>query len=262
MNTPSSVATAPPLIQAQGVTVRRDGQVVVNGVDLAIHPGEIVTIVGPNGAGKSSLLQALLGLIPLHGGQVARHPGLVIGYVPQKVHVDMVLPLQVTDFVALSRRPGADLTPEAVLHRVGCAFLARRPVSALSGGEMQRVLLARALMRRPNLLVLDEPAQGLDMSGQQEFHASLDSLRREMTLGVLLVSHDLHFVMAATDRVFCLNRHICCSGTPQTVRTDPGFLSLFGNDVASMGVYHHHHDHTHHHWHPDPTHPPTGEDAP
>ncbi|MBF0125793.1 MAG: metal ABC transporter ATP-binding protein [Magnetococcales bacterium] len=230
-----------PLLAARGVTVRRGGETVLREVDLAIGCREIVTIIGPNGAGKSTLLSALLGLTPLAGGRVERHPRLVVGYVPQRLRIDPALPLTVERFIALSA-PGVAPDPE-LLRRLGCERLGRRPMHGLSGGETQRVLLARALSRRPNLLVLDEPAQGMDMAGEQQLYAFIEQLRQEEGLAALLVSHNLHFVMAGADHVVCLNRHVCCSGTPTAVCATPEFQLLFGEKVPGLGYYQHHHDH-------------------
>ena len=262
--TPPHPAPAPPLIAIRGVDVRRGGRAILREVDLEVHRREIVTIIGPNGAGKSTLLQAVLGLIPVDSGTVERAANLTIGYVPQRLRIAETMPLPVADFIHLSK-PGRDghpafpETPE-LLARLGCDTLLDHPMDALSGGEMQRVLLARALVRRPNLLVLDEPAQGMDVAGERDLHQFLEALRSEWWMGVLLVSHDLHFVMATTDRVVCLNRHVCCSGTPSAVCVDPEFLSLFGEQVSGFGIYQHRHDHAHHR-HAPPITRPGGEQA-
>lgn len=234
-----------PLLSAHALCVRRQRHTIIHNVELAVHAREIVTLVGPNGGGKTTLLHALLGLIPASDGEVRRRGDLVAGFVPQRMQGDPVLPLRVREFMALSHRAGVSPTPEGVLERLGCGVLLDRPLHALSGGETQRVLLGRALMRRPNLLVLDEPAQGVDMGGVQEIYALLESLRREDGMGVLMVSHDIHFVMATTDRVLCLNRHLCCSGEPILVSHHPEFRALFGEIPVGVSVYPHHHDHRH-----------------
>ncbi|MEO5345285.1 MAG: metal ABC transporter ATP-binding protein [Magnetococcus sp. YQC-9] len=231
------------LLSARALSVQRGGEMLLREVDLAVHEKEIVTIIGPNGAGKSTLLTALLGLIPLSGGVVERRPGVVIGYVPQRLKVDAVLPMTVARFIALS---AAGRPPDwETLRHLGCERLLDRPLYALSGGEMQRVLLARALSRDPHLLVLDEPAQGLDLAGEELLHGFLETLRRQRGVASLLVSHDLHFVMAGADRVICLNRHVCCSGSPTAVRATPEFRLLFGERIPGVGYYQHHHDHCH-----------------
>ncbi|MGC2856352.1 ATP-binding cassette domain-containing protein [Novispirillum sp. DQ9] len=237
--------TAPPLLAARGVTLRRDGTLLLDAVDLDVADGEIVTIVGPNGAGKTTLLRVLMGLDRADAGSVERRPGLRVGYVPQRLHVDPILPLTVRGFLGLSgnRDPQAART---ALDRVGIADRAEAQVSRLSGGELQRAVLARALLRRPHLLLLDEPTQGVDVGGMAELYRLIGDIRRDQRCGVLMVSHDLHVVMGATDTVVCLNRHVCCTGHPHDVSRDPRYQSLFGREVAGqLAVYTHHHDHAH-----------------
>ena len=259
----STKTVSPPLLLVRGVSVHQGNRTILHHIDLEVNLREIVTIIGPNGAGKSTLLEAILGLVPLKSGRVTYHPDLCIGYVPQRIQVDATLPLPVVDFIRLSQTRGMpSLPPEEFLYALGCDTLLDRPLGMLSGGEMQRVLLARALVRRPNLLVLDEPTQGMDVAWEKTLYDFLEFLSQEENMGLLLVSHDLRFVMAATDRVICLNQHICCSGTPLAVRSDPEFLALFpahdaqgamplGDDFATFGLYQHAHDHT-----PPLRHPP------
>lgn len=236
---------AEPLVEAAGIGLRRNGAALLERVDLAIEPGEIVSLIGPNGAGKTTLVRILLGLMPPDHGSVRRRPGLRIGYVPQRLQLDPVLPLTVRRFLALgARAPEARWT--AVLTEVGVPHLLDRAMTALSGGEFQRVLLARALLREPELLVLDEPVQGVDVGGQAEVYALIARIRDARGCAVLLVSHDLHMVMSATDRVVCLNRHVCCEGQADAVSRHPEYLALFGPRVAaSLALYAHHHDHVH-----------------
>jgi len=237
---------APPLIQALGVTVRIGRHELLSGVDLEVFPGEILSLVGPNGAGKTTLVRALLGVIEPSRGGVRRHPGLAVGYVPQRLHVDPTLPLSVGRFLSIGRRRRDGARPADALGEVGAAHLERALVAELSGGEFQRVTLARALLRDPDLLILDEPAQGVDFNGQLELYALIERLRDEHGCGVLLVSHDLHVVMAATDRVVCLNRHVCCAGRPEAVSRHPEYLNLFGHRAAAgLAIYTHEHDHAH-----------------
>lgn len=240
--------TPEPLIEARALTLRHPGPqgAVLEGVDLRILPGEIVTVVGPNGSGKSTLIRALLGLLPLDGGQVRRAPGLRIGYVPQRVQIDPTLPMTVRRFLSLPRRV-PDARAAAALARTGVGDLGPRQLSALSGGQFQRVLLARALLNDPQLLVLDEPTQGLDQPGIVAFYRLIDAVRHETGAAVLLVSHDLMVVMRASDRVICLNGHVCCEGSPAHVRADPAYRALFGDPQATetLALYHHHHDHSH-----------------
>jgi zinc transport system ATP-binding protein len=238
------------LIAAHGLHVRLGGREVLHDVGLAIEPGEIVTIVGPNGSGKSTLLRALLGALRPAGGHVRRRPGLAIGYVPQRLHLDASLPMPVSRFLDLPERRGRDEKAEA-LREVGLAAdgprsVARLQMAALSGGQFQRVLLARAMLGRPDILVLDEPTQGLDQPGAAAFYRLVETLRADLNCAVLMVSHDLHVVMSASDRVICLNGHICCEGTPTVVRDLPAYRELFGLGPAGpLALYHHRHDHSH-----------------
>ncbi len=233
------------LISARGLGVTRGGRDLIAGVDLDICEREIVTLIGPNGAGKTTLVRVLLGLEPHDRGQVHRRGDLRIGYVPQRFDVDTVIPMTVERFLQL----GADSSSAdvgATLAAVDAVGTRRRQLSQLSGGELQRVVLARALVRAPNLLVLDEPVQGVDYSGEAELYKLIGSLRDARGFGVLLVSHDLHIVMASSDRVVCLNRHVCCSGVPETVAQHPAYVRLFGAEAArAFAVYRHHHDHSH-----------------
>jgi zinc transport system ATP-binding protein len=233
----------PPLIELSAIRVAFGRRLALNDVSLAVMPGEIVTVIGPNGAGKTTLLRVALGLQAPQGGRVHRRPGLRIGYMPQRLAVDETLPLSVRRFLRLV--PGAGDGIAAALARVGAAHTIDLPVQTLSGGELQRVLLARALLRVPELLVLDEPVQGVDIAGQAELFQLIRRIRDERGCGVLLVSHDLHLVMAATDRVVCLNHHVCCSGLPAEVSRDPAYRALFGAAIDGFALYAHHHDHRH-----------------
>lgn len=232
------------LLEARNLGHRRGSHTVLERVSLRLQAGEIVSVIGPNGAGKTTLLRLLLGLIPVEQGQVQRRTGLRIGYMPQRFTVDVQLPLSVQGFLRLSVRDTA--TVSAALEQTGVAHLAKHPLQQLSGGELQRVLLARASLNRPELLVLDEPAQGVDVTGQAELYRLITDLRDHLGCGVLLVSHDLHLVMASTDRVLCLNRHICCEGSPESVANHPVYRELFHlPGLDSLGVYTHHHNHQH-----------------
>lgn len=238
-----------PLIRAEGLTIHRPGSTepVLSSVNLRIDPGEIVTVVGPNGSGKSSLVRALLGHVALASGRVSRQPGLRIGYVPQRVHIDSAMPMTVRRFLSLPQRIG-DAAAAAMLRRVGVEGVERQQITQLSGGQFQRVLLARALLSNPQLLVLDEPTQGLDQPGIVAFYKLIEEVRAETGAAVLMVSHDLLVVMRASDRVVCLNGHVCCEGTPQAVSAAPAYRALFGaDDLGALALYRHQHDHDHDH---------------
>jgi zinc transport system ATP-binding protein len=232
------------LVRLEAIDLDLGRRAVLRGIDLAVAPGEIVTLIGPNGAGKTSLLRVALGLVAPTRGLVARRPGLRIGYVPQRLAIDPTLPLTVRRFIALGGG-GAARGLDDLLGEVGADGLADAPMQGLSGGELQRVMLARALSREPELLVLDEPAQGVDIHGQVEVLDLIARVRREHGCAVLLVSHDLHLVMAATDIVVCLNHHVCCTGHPEAVGRHPAYLALLGPTARGLAVYAHAHDHRH-----------------
>lgn len=233
------------LVEGRGLRLSLGGHEILQGVDVSVRAGEIVTVIGPNGAGKSMMARALLGLVALDGGTVTRRPGLRVGYLPQRFAVDAVLPLTVRRLMSLTQRASA-ASIAAALEEVGAAHLLSRQVHDLSGGELQRVLLARALLGDPDLLVLDEPIQGVDVTGQMELYGLIARLRDRHGCGILLISHDLHLVMAATDRVVCINHHLCCEGKPEAVKSDPAYLALFGPQAAqNLAVYTHAHDHRH-----------------
>ena len=230
------------LIEAHGLSFHAGNRPILDHVDVAVATNEIVTLIGPNGAGKTTLVRVLLGLQRPDAGQVERKAGLRLGYLPQRMNVDPSLPMTVRRFLKLTAKGPV----EPLLDEVGAGRTAEQQLSALSGGELQRVLLARALAREPELLVLDEPVQGVDFAGQIELFHLIARLRDERGCGVLMVSHDLHLVMSATDRVLCLNQHLCCSGAPEAVSRHPEYLRLFGpRAAAELAVYTHHHDHSH-----------------
>lgn len=236
-------ASAEPLLEAKGLCKFYGGREVLHDVSLSIRAREIVTIVGPNGAGKTTLLSCLMGLSPTDHGSIDRAEGLRIGFVPQQFKPQPSMPLTVESFLKLYGMRDSALELAALLD---VESIMERELSALSGGELRRVLLLRALLKKPQLLVLDEPTQGIDMAGQGEFYRLLQKLRDSHDLAVLMVSHDLHVVMASSQRVICLNRHVCCEGAPERVGSDPQFVALFGSDLAKqVALYHHHHTHTH-----------------
>ena len=232
------------LLSARGINLTRGGRHILASVDIDVAPGEIVTLIGPNGAGKTSLVRVLLGLERADAGTVVARPGLVVGYVPQRFERDTAIPMTVARFLTLGARVERAAIAGA-LEEVGAGHVVDRQLALLSGGELQRVVLARALVRGPHLLVLDEPARGVDHLGEADLYALIGRLRTERGLGVLLVSHDLHVVMAQSDRVICVNRHVCCHGVPETVSQHPEYVRLFGDTARAFGIYQHHHDHGH-----------------
>jgi len=237
------------LLSAENISVRYTGSAVLQGVNFAIEPGEIVTVVGPNGSGKSTFLRAMLGVTKAQKGRVHRQRGLRIGYMPQRVTLDGRMPMTVGRFLALPHKH-KDGREAATLARVGVAGVEHEQMSALSGGQFQRVLLARALLADPQLLVMDEPTQGLDQPGTAAFYKLIEEVRRDTGCAILMVSHDLHVVMSASDRVICLNGHICCEGTPKVVSNAPEYRALFGHGTGgALALYQHEHDHNHDHDH-------------
>lgn len=238
------------LIRAEDVSLAYGhGATVLQAVNFRLMPAEIVTVVGPNGSGKSSFLKALMGSLKPQRGTIWRKPGLRVGYVPQTLHLDPNMPLNVGRFLSLLQ-PLDRESRDRLLTRVGIPGLAEKPMSSLSGGQKQRALLAQAIAGRPEVLVLDEPTQGLDQPGIAAFYRLIEDLRRELGCAVLSVSHDLHVVMSASDRVICLNGHVCCEGTPEVVSNAPEYRALFGLGTGgALALYRHVHDHDHHHDH-------------
>ncbi|MCR9236003.1 MAG: metal ABC transporter ATP-binding protein [Alphaproteobacteria bacterium] len=268
--------TQNPIASLSNAGVYRDSKWLVRGIEFDIQRGEIVTLIGPNGSGKSTTAKMVLGLQKPSEGKVTRLQGVRVGYVPQKLHVDWTLPLTVRRLMTLTTRLSGSEIAKA-LERTGIAHLVAAEVRHLSGGEFQRAMLARAIARKPDLLVLDEPVQGVDFTGELALYELISSIRNELGCGILLISHDLHVVMAATDQVICLNGHVCCKGTPSAVAESPEYMKLFGTRASSgLAVYQHHHDHTHlpdgtvrhadgtvtEHCHPDDGHHDHGADQP
>ncbi|MQY43886.1 zinc ABC transporter ATP-binding protein ZnuC [Epibacterium sp. SM1969] len=232
-------------VSLEGVSLAYGGKTVLSNVSFAIDAGEIVTIVGPNGSGKSSLLRLIIGATTPTQGAVIKKTGLRIGYVPQKLHIDPTLPLTVRRFLSLPKRVD-DSTAFEALERVGADKLVKQQMTDLSGGQFQRVLLARALLNTPDLLILDEATQGLDQPGSAAFYRLVETVRQDLGCAVLMVSHELHVVMAASDRVVCLNGHICCQGAPEQVASAPEYRALFGTGTqGALALYRHEHNHSH-----------------
>lgn len=238
------------LLQAKAISYCVNGKDILQSVSMTIHEEEIITLVGPNGAGKTTLLKVILGLMPPSSGIIEKKPSLVCGYVPQRLKIPTTIPISIASFIKLANFDKKQ-SIEPFLADVGLDIDLSQSVHTVSGGEFQRLLMARALLRKPELLVLDEPAQGLDFSGEAHFYQQLETIKKKYGCSILLVSHDLHLVMAATDRVVCLNSHICCEGQPDLVKNDPEFSKLFGDKLGDgkiserFAVYHHEHDHSH-----------------
>lgn len=232
------------LLSLDNVCVSFEEKSVLSNVSFSLAKQEIKTIIGPNGAGKSTLIRVVLGLVKPNTGHVMIKPDLRIGYMPQNLYIPNDMPLSVERFLTLKG------VSSSVLHKTADELaikkILRHPVQHISGGERQRVLLARALLRSPHLLVLDEPVQGVDVTGQAELYKLIQQIREDRDCSILMVSHDLHIVMAETDAVLCLNKHVCCSGHPEKVSTHPEFINLFGTKTAEgLGIYAHNHNHKH-----------------
>ncbi len=233
------------LIAAHDVSKMFQGRTVLDNVSLEVKEGKIVTLIGPNGAGKTTLVRIILGLMTQDSGTVTKRADLNVGYMPQKLVIDPTMPIAVSRFLQLSGSSD-HFQIRTTLDQLKIPHLLNSPLTSVSGGEMQRVLLARAMLRKPQLLVLDEPAQGVDVSGQAELYGLISEIRDRMNCGVIMISHDLHLVMSSTDEVVCLNHHVCCHGKPEHVSNDPAFLDLFGaRSAESLAIYTHNHNHEH-----------------
>ena len=232
------------LISLDNAGIYRADRWLVRGVSMTIDAGEIVTLIGPNGSGKSTTAKMALGILQTDEGSARQKPNLRTSYVPQKLEVNWTLPLSVTRFLQLTNRATQRQIDELSATETG--HLADAQMNKLSGGEFQRVLLARAILRSPEFLVLDEPVQGVDYNGEISLYKLIEDIRDRLNCGVMLISHDLHVVMSKTDRVICLNGHICCHGTPANVASSDEFRVLFGDQAASaLALYEHRHDHEH-----------------
>lgn len=224
------------------ISLKQQDKVILHDVSLELQAGKVLTIIGPNGAGKSTLVRVLLGLQKPTSGKIWRKPNLKVGYVPQKININTLMPLSVKRFILLAGKGDVQLA----LKEAGVEHLQEQDIQQLSGGEFQRVLIARALLRQPELLVLDEPAQGVDVLGQSELYEQIAQLKKTYGFGVLMVSHDLHLVMQKSDQVLCLNQHVCCSGQADSVSKHPEYERLFGGTSADgLAVYTHNHNHCH-----------------
>jgi zinc transport system ATP-binding protein len=232
------------LLKVENASFSKNNKYLVKGVSLEVKEGEIVTLIGPNGSGKSTTAKIALGIYKNIEGKVERFTNK-IGYVPQKISIDWTLPIRVIDFMSLTEEPTEEQINIA-LNLTSVEHLRNKNLSDLSGGEFQRVLIARAIAKQPNFLVLDEPVQGVDFKGEIALYELIKKISEELNCGILLISHDLHVVMSATDFVVCLNGHVCCSGTPEAVSKNNEYQELFGDRASSiLSLYEHKHDHTH-----------------
>jgi zinc transport system ATP-binding protein len=233
------------LVQLIDTGIKRDSRWLVRGVSFNVDKGQIVTLIGPNGSGKSTTAQLLLGILKPNEGIVKRRPNTVISYLPQKLTIDWTLPIRVEHFMKMTGKASNENVRLALVS-TGVEHLLREDLRILSGGELQRVMIARAIARKPDLIVLDEPVQGVDFKGMLELYELIKRLRDELNCGIVLISHDLHIVMADSDNVICLNGHVCCSGTPKLVSESEEYHALFGRQVApGLAIYEHKHDHIH-----------------
>ena len=233
------------LLKATDINYVGDAGPILESVSFELYRGQITTIIGPNGAGKSTLTNVVNGLLQQESGTIERREGLRIGYLPQRVYVNMLMPLSVERLMQLTRKTSGQEIDRA-LAQTEVGHLKKRQVRSLSEGELKRVLLARTTLGDPDLLVLDEPTAGVDITGEVKMYELIVELRKRLRCAVLMVSHNLHLVMSKTDQVLCLNRHLCCSGIPESVSRHPEYLALFGDSAAgSLAIYTHHHDHVH-----------------
>jgi len=233
------------LLSANNISYSRGQKLILDQVSFELYRGQITTIIGPNGAGKSTLTGIVNGLIDNYSGEIERQPNLKIGYLPQRVYVNTLMPLSVERLLQLTRSVNTNEV-DAALAQTEVAYLKHRQVHSLSEGELKRVLLTRTTLGKPDLIVLDEPTAGVDVTGELKMYELIGEFRKQLDCGILLVSHNLHLVMSKTDQVLCLNQHLCCSGLPDSVSQHPEYQALFGLATAdSIAVYTHHHDHVH-----------------
>jgi zinc transport system ATP-binding protein len=233
------------LAKLENIVLKINGQQIIDKVSLNLRKGEITTLIGPNGGGKTSIARILLGVLQPTSGTITKDPKIKIGYMPQKIEIDKTIPMTVDDFLKLSpQKIIFDDHIKSLILRLKLDQILNKQIHNLSGGQMQKVLFLRAIINKPDLLVLDEPTQYMDTNGTEEFYQIIDEIRKAQNCAILLISHDLYMVMQKTDFVFCVNRHICCHGSPESINQHPEYLSLFGNRTA-LAVYQHHHDHKH-----------------
>ena len=236
-----------PLINVNNISLSHEGKNILDNVSFKLHPGEFITLIGPNGAGKSSLIKVLLGIIKQDSGEVIRNDHIKLGYTPQSFSANPYIPISVIDFLTLNQQLDNKFTKETY-KLTGIEDLINLPLKNLSGGELQKVLLTRALLNKPNVLILDEPAQNLDVDAQIQLYKLIQDIHQKQNCAVLMVSHDLHRVMKESTQVLCLYHHICCEGLPESILKDDQFNDLFADQIHDlMATYEHHHNHQHEH---------------
>lgn len=233
------------LISLENINLNFADQNILKNINLEIKKDDFITIIGPNGAGKSSLIKIIIGSVKNDYGKIVRNKNLKIGYVPQKIDINQTIPINAKYFLQLNQKIKPKLF-DKILRDLKIENFLETQLNNLSGGQRQKILLAKALLSEPNLLILDEPAQNLDISGQLEFYNYIKNLHQEQKTSILMISHDLHIVMSSTKKVICLNRHICCQGEPKIIAKNPDFKEIFGNDMNKLiSIYNHYHDHHH-----------------
>ena len=236
-----------PILKLTNLSVLMDKKLILDDISFEVTSGKIITIIGPNGSGKTTMVRCILDLIKPTKGNIWIQKGIKLGYMPQKISLNPYLPIKVINFLELDINN--IITPELldqVISEIGIGSILSLPLQEISGGEMQKVLFARALLNKPDILILDEPTQGIDINGQLEFYKLIEKLRDEKNISIVIISHDLHMVMKSTDYVICLNQHICCEGTVKFVNQHKDFHNLFGTKtLEAFSVYEHDHNHQH-----------------
>lgn len=233
------------LVSLKNINLNFFGKNILDNINLDIKKNDFITIIGPNGAGKSSLVKLIIGSLQSNSGKIIRNKDLKIAYVPQKMQINQTIPINAEYFLKLNQKFKEKLFTK-IINDLKIADFLHTQLSDLSGGQRQKILLAKALLCQPNLLILDEPVQNLDISGQLEFYNYIAKLHREQKTSILMISHDLHIVMSSTKKVICLHRHICCQGEPKIIAKNPDFKKIFGNDMNKLiSIYNHYHDHHH-----------------
>jgi len=236
------------LLKLENISVVIDNKTLLDNISFEVRKGQILTIIGPNGSGKTTLARAILGLINITSGKIIKDKTLRVGYMPQKLHINSLMPITAQSFLELSSKELKQENFKKIVKTLALEKILQSSIHTLSGGEMQRVMLAKALIHKPNLLILDEPIQGVDVTGQAEFYKLIEKIKQEQDIAIIMISHDLYMVMKSTDYIICLNKHICCQGCPKSITSNKGYKELFGEEVVeTIAFYSHHHDHEHNH---------------